>query len=133
MWLPWAMFWSWQYFGCHLFIFWKVKSPWPWTCTCGVLSVIWKGTDMYKIIFFSPHRDLMSQKKMAEHLQMKMRSHYMEKRRDGRKMKIWMVKQQNSHPRKEKKTHLPHDVKKKGHLLKRRRSVNLFINCGSNL
>jgi len=43
---------------------------------------------MYKIISFSPHRNLMSQKKMAEHLQMKMMSHHMEKRRDGRKMKI---------------------------------------------
>ena len=40
------------------------------------------------MIFFSPHRDLMSLKKMGERLHMKRGSHYMEKRRDGRKMKI---------------------------------------------
>ena len=40
-----------------------------------------------------------------------------------------MVEQQSSHPRKEKKTHLPHNLKLKNHLLKRRRSVKLFINC----
>jgi len=93
--------------GCHLLTFWKVKSQWPWTC--GVLSVIWKGTYMYKF-FFSPHRDLTSQKKMGEHLQMKTRSHYMKKRRDRRKIKIRVGEQQNSHPREEKKTHLrtPH-------------------------
>jgi len=59
----------------------------------------------------------------------------MEKRRDGRKIKLLMGEKQNSHPREEKYTHLPHNLKlkKKKHLLKRRRSVNLFINCGSNL
>ena len=44
--------------------------------------------ETYKIVFLSPHRDLMSPKKMEEHLNMKRRGHYMEKRRDGKIMKI---------------------------------------------
>ena len=50
---------------------------------------------------------------MGEHLQMKTRSHYMEKRRDGRKIKLLMGEKQNSHPREEKYTHLPHNLKLK--------------------
>lgn len=40
--------------GCHLFTFWKVKSQWPWTCACGVLSIIWMET--YKTVFLSSQR-----------------------------------------------------------------------------
>ena len=43
---------------------------------------------IYAYCFSSPHRDRMSQKKMGEHLQMKMRGHYLEKRKNGRRMKI---------------------------------------------
>jgi len=42
----------------------------------------------YDFGFFALLRDLMSQKKMGEHWQMNMRGHYLEKRREGRKMKI---------------------------------------------